>query len=380
MPSPLSSLLEGDLESARAQAQQLPPDDAEGCVVLARLALLEGKVDVARAALDRAKDQRATPLRFTRASLQYAGGQRDAALAEWLDIAKSDPKDPESRLAAGATLLRRGRFDEAEALLMEATTLAPERPEAFLSLGRLLLVKGQTFQALEPLGRALELDALNPEVYATLSAALEELGQVDRLVPLLTEALKLLPGHVDLSLMQTHALISLGRLDEALALLQPMRKASPELPALLEEEARVHATAGRFDEALAVLASSKSVTAPQLLLKAMVLEARTPQDLVGARAAYEAAAKLDPQDWRALNNLGLLLSSQGDGAAARAAYDEAVRRTERQEPAPLFNLAVQLARDEATVELAKAAAREVIALGPSAQLDDAQRLVKTLEA
>jgi Flp pilus assembly protein TadD len=129
-----------------------------------------------------------------------------------------------------------------------------------------------------------------------------------------------------------------------------------------------------------VLASSQTVTAPQLLLKAMVLEARVPQDLVGARAAYEQAAALEPGDWRSLNNLGLLLSSQGEGAAARTASEEAVRRSERQEPAPLFNLAVLLARDEATVELARVTAREVIALGPSAQLDDAQRLIKTLEA
>lgn len=127
-----------------------------------------------------------------------------------------------------------------------------------------------------------------------------------------------------------------------------------------------------------MLGSSKQETAPQLLLKAMVLEARTPPELNAARAAYEQAAKIDPLDWRALNNLGLLAASQGDLAAAEAAQLEAVQRTERHEPAPLLNLAVLLAQDDARTTEAKTLAREVVALGETAQLADARRLLATL--
>ncbi|WNG14797.1 tetratricopeptide repeat protein [Cystobacter fuscus] len=104
------------------------------------------------------------------------------------------------------------------------------------------------------------------------------------------------------------------------------------------------------------------------LLEAEACKALLPPDTTGALRAYEEAIALEPDNWRAYNDMGLYLMSEGKRYLQRAVevLEEARRRAPTQ-PEPSLNLVLAYARtgrDNESVELAQQILRDLPADHP----------------
>ena len=120
-------------------------------------------------------------------------------------------------------------------------------------------------------------------------------------------------------------LAALGQPEAALVCFERARRAAPAPDLCLKVGAALQAL-GRPAEARAAFAAAAALD-PRAV-RARFLEGVAAQDsgdLAGAAAAYEAALALDPALAEAALNLGTVRQELGDVAGARAAYGAAVR-------------------------------------------------------
>ena len=172
--------------------------------------------------------------RYLAADMLEARGRREEALGILLDLAK-DVSDAHAQIAAGKTLDKLGRFDDAEAHFRAAVGLTGEQVEANYSLSAELYTKAERDQA--------QAETPNDEIRATYREALKYADQ----------ALALKPDHALAHFFRGLCLRRLNRRDEAIA---DFRKAVACRPDLIDPQvalAEALAEAGREGEAVAVL-------------------------------------------------------------------------------------------------------------------------------
>jgi tetratricopeptide (TPR) repeat protein len=123
-----------------------------------------------------------------------------------------------------------------------------------------------------------------------------------------------------------------------------------------EEKGGLHVIPHRGPSAETVETTDAAESAEEQFKRAFALEEADPQ---GARAAYEACLKTEPQHLEARINLGRLLHVEGRLGEAEIVY----RSADKAEPLLMFNLAVLLEDLEREPE-AIVAYREALALDP----------------
>lgn len=204
------------------------------------------------------------------------------------------------------TLKRLGRLDQAQAHYEAALAIAPDYAEAHSNLSNLLNDLGQYDAALASARRAIDANPQLSDAYinaAAVEAARDRHGEALRWVDAL---LIYAPLHVGALGVRATVLRRLGRLDEALA-----------------------------DARRAVAAAPESGEAQNVLGE--VLQAQDKP--VDALAAYDRATQaLGFAPEKAMVNRAILLMEQGDHAAAKAAFGQALALYPRSVPA-WFNLA-----------------------------------------
>lgn len=391
----LEALLKaGEVEQARALAEETlrqNKEDRTALLALARLECLDGRLQEAEMLLRRAtRDGRedADSL-LVQAALAAQRDDVNAARAFYERIiSETKPPRAEAFFGLGFLLASEEDWKGAREPLARAVELDPNVGQYRFHLARVLLVQEELQAALPHLEKALELDPTYPPTYLVWTEVMLELGEADKAEELLRKGLEVLPGDVLLRNALGNVLAARGDASGALALAQELVKEHPAEPGLLGNLARMLMATGNREEALALcrhMEEGGMVTAQSKSIEGMVLEGLEPPDVAGAVEAYEAAMKLDPEDWRAPNNLGNLLLSTDAGnpdenlAVAVDVLAEARRRAPSR-PEPTLNLALAYARLGKKDE-ARAQASQALELMPESEADlrdQATRLLKAL--
>jgi predicted TPR repeat methyltransferase len=179
----LAALIDaGRLGAARPlllAVRRLAPPSPRLSELAARLAMHEGRLDLAQTELDEAVVQAPehTGLRICRADLRMQMGDREGAAVDAAEAVILDRSDPVAKALLGALMLELGRPSDAIACLAEAVAA----------------------------------DAINPTYRQGLAAAQEAIGEVDAALATLTVGIAAAPGCLELR--NAAALLSVRRRD-----------------------------------------------------------------------------------------------------------------------------------------------------------------------
>jgi cellulose synthase operon protein C len=205
LTGPLGRMFAAKADIAALEAligEQLDGPDAsiEVELVGAKLRLLQGRIDDARALLQRSltKEPSNWEAHFLLADALLEAGEPAAALLE-VDRVRAPQPLPELHLLKGQILEYNARHDEARAEYLAALALDPELHEARMWHGRLLALGGANKQAIVELRQVVEATGdTYPRAWLNLgraqrglgenAAALENLRKAGKLDPTLHEA------------------------------------------------------------------------------------------------------------------------------------------------------------------------------------------------
>lgn len=158
----------GAVARAAAEQEQLPADvsTAPGlrAQLAAQLALDQGRLDAAEAALERAPDEPRTKL--LRARLAEARGNPDEARRLYGQAARGEHVEVEAHARLGAMELSLGRADEALAAARQALERSPDDPDAISVAARAHVAKEQPDQGMRLVTRGLEAHPNDPRLLA----------------------------------------------------------------------------------------------------------------------------------------------------------------------------------------------------------------------
>jgi tetratricopeptide (TPR) repeat protein len=369
------------LAAAEARLQQ--GEDPQALLTLARVKVAQGELEQAASLLDRAEKTGPTvDSLIVRATLCSVTNDDERAYDLYAQALKLRPTRADGWFGVGLLALKLDQPKPAAGHLREAVALAPEVAVYRFHLAEALFALEQVEAATEQLAKVTELQPGFVPAWLVWAALLQEIGKLGEAIDLILGALDILPDEPDLLSRLSSLLVAADDLPLALRASEKLLAQVGEHPAALAEHARLLMAAGRLDEALALcrkLEAQGQASAGSKRVEACVLEAFEVPDEEGAAAAWEAAAALDPSDWTAPNNLGLLLLQKGDEARPRAlaAFEEAMTRAPRQAE-PRFNLALALAEQEAFRPRARSLLSGLVEELPEGELQ--QRARRLLEA
>jgi len=100
-----------------------------------------------------------------------------AAIAEWREAIRLDPKLADAYYSLGVTLWQSGDFPGATEQLRQAIQVQPDYAEAYYTLGTILKQTNQLPEAADALRQAIRLDPDFAGAHTTLAAVLRQLGE-----------------------------------------------------------------------------------------------------------------------------------------------------------------------------------------------------------
>ena len=233
--------------------------------------------------------------KFDRAFDLGEKGQYHAAIAEWSELAASNPDDARVHNNLGTALARTGRFAE----------------------------------AIEQYERALQLNPQFHAIHNSLGQALISAGRPDEAIVHFEKALEAYPEAADLHNILGRTLAMKGRLDDAMAEFQKAAQMDPRSAEARNNIGRILASNGRLEDAIpyfqqAVEIDPDFVEAQQFLGAALYYARGQVQE---ALAHWRAALRVQPDFLPALNEVAHVLAASPDVSARNGS--EAVTLAER---------------------------------------------------
>ncbi|MCC6847407.1 MAG: tetratricopeptide repeat protein [Deltaproteobacteria bacterium] len=243
----------------------------------------------------------------------------------WRDVMAKNPGASMAPINLGMWLHRRGRSEEAAAMLTAALRLDPDDAEVEGDLGIVLAALGRGAEARIHLERAVALAPESPQARNNLANALAGDGRLDEAVAHYRRAVALAPGYADAQNNLANVLAQQGAVDEAVRHYEAALAADPRYAAAHANLAAVLTRLGRNDAAIAHYRD------------ALRLDPRQPDAARGlgaqlaARGAWDeaiehlaSAARLRPQEVRTQHQLAAALAGAGRIDEAIAAYARAL--------------------------------------------------------
>jgi choline-sulfatase len=234
-----------------------------------------------------------------------------------------------------------GDLPGALALCQEMVRRRPGMPLVLVQLSLLQRESGDLEGALRSAQQALAASPDDAQAAATLASHLNDAGRFKEAADLLEPYASRPDPSIDVLMTRGAALASLGRGAEALSAFQKVREVLPDNAMALVNIGTVHLGAREYAPARAALDAALALN-PDLARahNALgVIEAETGRP-DAAIQRWQETVRLDPRDFDALFNLGLLLRKQGRGAEARAVLE----RFARQAPPALYAADIRRAR------------------------------------
>jgi Flp pilus assembly protein TadD len=229
-------------------------------------------------------------------------------------------KDPEPILKQAVQLHRSGDFTRAIALYREYLKARPSSPDVLSNLGAALAHEGRYPEAIAEYNKALKLKPANPQALANLALAYYKTGEFPQAREKLLAVRPLLPGSSQIAMLLADCDLRLGDFKAAIAILEPLGSDLDSddgfnylLATALIRDGQPERGSIYIDR---ILRRGDSAEA-RLLLGTSKLAVR---DYPGAREDLEKAVELNPKLPEAHAWLGEVLASIGDGSGAAAAF------------------------------------------------------------
>jgi tetratricopeptide (TPR) repeat protein len=263
------------------------PDSA---VALEEYYVATGKDAEARTILQpMLKDSRTAPMANVRlAALDYKSGQRDEAYKRLATVLEKDPANLQALLVKSTILLSDGKSDDALASANVAVERHADSAAAFFALGKIQTIRRQPDAAIAAYQEVLHLNPRATEAKIALGQLQLGQGQTDAALGLATEALANEPANGGAQLLYVRGLMAQGALDRAETELKRLSVRFPNSPTVHTQMGMLNARRGRIPS---------------------------------ARAEFEKALTLQPDEIEALGGLVALDVSVRNYAAARARVD-----------------------------------------------------------
>jgi tetratricopeptide (TPR) repeat protein len=224
-------------------------------------------------------------------------GADGAALSEYEQALRLDPKMDKARLASGATLIVVKKYPEALAILQEYVAHAPKDDLGFYELGLAYEQQEHLNEAVRALQHAQVLNRKRPETLYALARVLGQQGHTSQAIATLQAAVTLDPTRAETHQELAVLLDKTG--EKQLAAAERTRNAS-----LRSREERAANIVALNDEANGFLQAGN----PEAAVK-----------------TYGKALQLNPSDAKLHYNLSLALSRLGDQSAEREELLRAVQ-------------------------------------------------------
>ncbi|MGD0128264.1 MAG: tetratricopeptide repeat protein [Terriglobia bacterium] len=217
-------------------------------------------------------------------------GQNDAAIAEWEEASKLDPRDAKMNSNLGLALLRSGKIDDAIAHFQTALEANPDYGDAHNNLGVALLQKGRFDEAIPHFQKALDVDPENVQLHYNVATAFYLQGRIPEALAHWREWLRLQPNNVPAlnfmaRLLATSPEASMRSGTEAVRLAErAVQLSGGGDPAILDTLAASYAEVGRFSQAVQTAGQALALATQQdkqplaetLRAKIALYEAKTP--------------------------------------------------------------------------------------------------------
>jgi tetratricopeptide (TPR) repeat protein len=325
------------IDATRTRLDALPKDLRDRAPVLVAHAILDaraGRIDEARTRIDHAlaADPGLAAAHTAAAALHVARGDLDAADAAYAKAASLSPPRSPRGVQYAQFKLRRGDFAGARTLLDELARRAPDALPARLRLVELDLLQSRLPEAEAGLAPLLARDPNHPEALllaARLALARNDPAQALAHVELL---LRMYPRSSQALLEQGRIHLARNDLTAAQTSFSQALTYKPDYTDALLQLASLHLRQGDRSAAIVLLRDwlkqYPGDPIPPSLQDAYLMLAdayRLQGDTVESLALYERLDRANPRDAFAILR-GVVHRQRRDPVAARAAFDEALRR------------------------------------------------------
>lgn len=295
----------------------------------------------------------------------FQTGQRDAALAEFVNLARADPEDRGARTRLLAAYVAMGKIPEAQTLLAAALKRKPKDTDALLQRAELYFRTGNPRDAETDLREVVRFKPGSAAAHFVLAEVYSATGSKESQRQELNEAVRLDPGMLAARVALARFFLASNQAKAALDLLDQTPSQQKALPAVIAERNWALLANGNTKELRRVLDSAlKTGGSPDLLVQDAILKMREG-DFAGAQTAAEAVLARNPEDARAARLAADSYAAQKQPQKALARLVELARS--HSQSAPLQDLLGQwyltrgqLPEARQAFESAKAADREFV--------------------
>ncbi len=287
-----------------------------------------GRLTEALAAADRALHYRPdhATAHFNRGNILKDLGRPDEALAAYDRALQANPDLAEAHLNRGTLLSDKGRLDEALADFRRAQGVTPAMVAAHLGEAGAHRALGHKREALAAVDAALAIEPANAEALVFKARYLIALERYPAALAAADRLLESEPENVAALSARASALRKLKRFDEALAVADAAIRVAPNDPEGYAARAMALSEVGRAEEQLDMLETARRLGAASAdFYHAQANALAEFGDLTEARAAFERAVALDPDDAALRYHYGMLLLYLGDTERGWAEHEWRLR-------------------------------------------------------
>jgi tetratricopeptide (TPR) repeat protein len=287
----------------------------------ARALVAQNKLEPARLQLEDAIKERTdfVAARELLARIYLVKPDAAKALQAADDLLQYDPKNLTGHLTRSAALLALNDIDKAREELDKIAKLFPDNPDARYQVG-VLAWQDKDYKKAEQTFGALYRENHDNRGLLGITETLAAQNRMDDAIKEMDKAIVAQPDRQDLKLSRANLYVRAQRYDEAIATFKglldkqlslPVDK-RPNLADLYFRLGETYRRKGDINVAADMFRKS-SQAAPNstlpLVQLGLILETIGPADQ--AKAVYEQILKLDPNEWRALNNLAYRKAEEG---------------------------------------------------------------------
>ncbi len=344
----------GDKEGLRALETRVEKNELSEALenaIFAQLAWFRGDRESALERLDEAKSKRdLQPHELLLRGLIHLDKSELSEARELLSAAAEHQlEDPRLPSALAGVSIAEGNHKEAMRYLEEALALDPAHWHARFLLGTVYEARNDPESASSYFERVTQSAPQYEPAWRGYVTALLKLDNAKEALRIVEPVAQSNPQWVRVQLLYVEALKRNLRTGDAIRILAPIARGSNKAELHLEL-AELFLQEGKLDGARSILeqiGANAPSSARVSLLKGVVKEAEGPASYHSAREHYQEALKAQPDDWRALNALGGLLSKdtplRDPEEAERLLRSALAMRPNKVEPR--LNLGLLLARE-----------------------------------
>lgn len=230
---------------------------------------------------------------------------RTGARLELLKVIETNPAIGEAQIVLGELLFDEGNYEAAEPRFRRAAELEPQNFRAQFMHGLTLHALNRLQDAVVAYLRALKINPNDFDANVNVASAYFAIGEAPQALPFAQQSVRLNPRHGQARYNLGAILAAMDRHEEAITEYQQATELVAITPQLLVSLSESLMRTKRFEEARAALERSIKMQPSPLAYERLGSCQFRLGALGEALASFEAAVKLDPDYFPALNGVGV---------------------------------------------------------------------------